>query len=146
MYSPQGANQAIDEFSAAKTERFNLSTTVQKSVQLALQNRGQGAFSCPHLRSQENLFASPYRTGNLSTSPYGARELVTEQENLSMSPFTELGNSSSSPYETGELVHVPITVHWTRTGNSSMSPEAIGNWTLYSDQADSECIIEAYAK
>ena len=47
MYSPQGANQAIDEFSAAKTKKFNLSTTVQKSVQLALQNRGQGTRPYP---------------------------------------------------------------------------------------------------
>ena len=72
MYSPQGANQAIDEFSAAKTERFNPRTTVQICVQLA--NWG---------------------TGNSSLFPH----------------FTEL---------------------W--------------NWTLYSDQADSEYIIEADPK
>ena len=71
MYSPQGASQAIDEISAAKTEKVNPSTTVQKSVQLALQNRGQGTRPCPRSNC---------------------------------------------------------------------------NWTLYSDQADSECIIEAYAK
>ena len=32
---------------AAKTERFNLSTSVQKSVQLALQKRGQGTRPYP---------------------------------------------------------------------------------------------------
>ena len=62
---------AINEISTAK-RKVNPSTTVQKSVQLAMQNRGQG------------------------TRPY---------------PHTEL---------------------W--------------NWTLYSDQADSECIIEADPK
>ena len=119
MYSPQGANQAIDEFSAAKTERFNLSTTVQKSVQLALQNRGQGAFSCPHLRSQENLSASPYGTSELIHIPiYGARELVHipiyGARELVHFPLRSRGTCPCPHYRAldgdRELVHVPEAI------------------------------------